>query len=157
MTDKIKKAQANYEMWHQKDPKRVTRQKRSLPEKMCKVGKAREILYRSAKWEPKNHEYIHDFDSHPSVYCEYALGDEEATHATSTLLGSITSVPLTHLGECIELVIETNDGEEYVFPLSGKPKLCATVDKKSVVILDRAGIIVVRGGKMVVESRGIVH
>lgn len=155
MTDKIKKAQANYEMWHQKDPKRVTRQKRSLPEKMFRVGKVKEILYRSAKWETKNHDYIHSGCT-ASAYCESAIGSEKATHSTATLIGSVTSVPLTHLGECLELVLELNDGEEYVYPLSGKPKLCSTVDGKAFVVLDRGGIIVARGGKMRITSRGIV-
>lgn len=156
MSDKVKKAEKVYKEWHQKNPRRVTKQKRTLPEKMCKVGTAKEILYRSAKWEDKNHDYIHG-PMTSSVYCEYALGDEQATHATATLIGSVSTVPLTHLGECLEFTIELNDGTEHTFALSGKPMLCSTVDKKAIVILDRGGIIVARGGKMRVDSRGIIN
>jgi hypothetical protein len=155
MSDKVKKAEKVYKEWHQKDPKRVTKKTRSLSEKMFKVGKAKEILYSSAKWEAKNHSYVHGPMS-SFVYCEYAFGDEKASHNTSSLIGSIETVPLTHLGEVLEFTIELNDGTEHTFALSGKPMLCSTVDKKAIVILDRGGIIVARGGTMRVDSRGII-
>ncbi len=161
MSDKVKKAEKVYKEWHQRDPRRVTRRKKSIPEVFYCVGTAKEILYKSNKWESKlrvMHDYIHTFDSSPNVYLESAMADSDSEVVAERLLGpDLDTIPLTQLGTTLELTIELESGEEHTLSLTGNPVLCATPDCKSVVILDRRGLIVVRGGKMVVESRGIVH
>lgn len=156
MSDRVNKAEKVYKEWHQKDPKRVTKKSRHVPDTMYKIGKAKEILYQSAKWEKKNFTYIHG-PMTSTVYWEKCLEDDDPEHATKTLVGgSLDTIPLTHLGEVLEFTVEDNEGEEYSMPLSGKPMLCSTVDKKAIVILDSGGLIIARGGSMRVDSRGII-
>jgi hypothetical protein len=156
MTDKVKKAESVYKEWHQKDPRRVTKKKRNIPDTLFKIGKAKEILYESKKWEKKNFTYVHSPMTSTAFY-EHCFEDDDKEVSTAKLMGgSLDSIPLTHLGEVLEFTVELNDGEEYSMPLHGKPMLCSTVDKKAIVILDSKGIIVCRGGTMRVDSRGII-
>lgn len=146
---KLAKAVSNYEMWHQRRAKKITKASFSFPGHVSKIGRAIEILYRSDKFETdgKFYDYSHTFDSRPFVYGQDGSSDEDAVSGE-------LSLPL--LGTVKWLLIKTASGEETLTFPRGTILSCSS-DRKTVIILNKGDPLFVRGGKMVVTKRGIVN
>lgn len=155
-----------YRMWHQKEPngtKRVN-PRCDWDEKLVCVGKAHHIVYRSGKWEKgnKKNDYIHHFDSKPSVYMredavENGKGGKTVESLFSGLKNADGQAEVAELASLLSFAIDdgTQDGHE--FRLHTGAKVYGGVDKKTVLIIDPVyGPIVIKGGKMYFDERGIV-
>ncbi len=160
----MSKGERNYKMWHAKEPNKVVRKKvRALNEKYaCPVGTGVQILYKSAKWETKNFEYVHDFGTPKVYFLESQTRAGEAVGKKRTVNGLVcaktkSSAPeMALLGTVDELTYKDNTGE--IVSISGirGAKLLGCPDNKGLLILSKRGPIFIRGGKMRVTARGIV-
>lgn len=155
-----------YRMWHQKEPRHATTKRAGVDwedELVC-VGKAHHIVYRSAKWEKgnKTNDYIHHFDSKPSVYMKPGVvEDAGATKSVKKLFGALANpdgkAEVAELARPLSFALDdgTTDGHE--IPIHAGAKVYGGVDKKTVLIIDpKWGPIVIKGGKMYFDERGIV-
>lgn len=153
-----------FEMWHQKEPTgaQVKRVLSDMDQIMVPVGKAHEIVYRSGKWEKgrKTNDYVHAFDSHPTVYMleKFAPESQAAGKAASSLLraaqGADGRFVVAELA--VPLTLSINGGDE--IDIHNGSKVYGAVDKHTVLICDpHWKLIVIRGGRMHFDERGIVY
>ena len=163
-----KRAEDLFREWHDKEPRQYLRRNEPLldHEKFCCIGRGVNILYESDKWEKdgEDYPYIHDFESRPGIWvvAEHCTPQEciGKPIKTTTLLGIRSpkeALHVTQLATAKELVVEGKDGEKFELEMgkNGSP-MYATLDKKALLISTSKGPVVVRGGKMVITSRGIV-
>lgn len=162
-----KKAEDIYIGWHEKNPKKFETKKVSLLDEpyFCAIGHAVEITYKSDKWEEDGnwHLYVHDFTSRPKVYLpeRHVSEDEQLGRPvkTKSLLGSKAlknQLQVAFLATAVEFTLKDKDGENLELKLGRGAKMYSTPDAKSLLILTKAGPVIVRGGEMRVTSRGIV-
>lgn len=162
------KAAKLYKMWHQKEPDSAYVQTFAFPEYICAVGRAHTIAYLSDKWMPNGNgrEYEHYFDTHPTVYapmdCSLFQPTADVVETASILRADIDGdVQLPLLALVLEFIVIQPDHRKknFVFK-THQPVLCSTHDAKGLVIFaqDRGRMIplFVRGGKMYVNSHGII-
>lgn len=162
-----KRAAATYRMWSKKPLDESMEVETDFPTRMQRIGFASSILYASDKWEAKDDlvDYLHDFDSSPAVF----IGDAQASGlehdhemATRTLMGpgvprmrADVDLALPLLGFVKELIIHRS-GPDLCWRFSDPPCMACSPDKKTLVILSADhGPILIRGGAMHVEGRGI--
>jgi hypothetical protein len=163
-----KRAEELFREWHDKEPRKFLRRNEPLldSERFCCIGRGVNVLYESDKWERdgESFPYIHDFESRPGVWVaeKHCLPSERIGKPvkTSTLLGLRGSKDALHVAQLAiakELVVENKDGEKFELELGKKGSpMYSTLDKKALLISTTKGPIIVRGGKMIVTSRGIV-
>ena len=163
-----KSAEDVYRMWHQKEPHRsfTVRAGCSGDDGMVCVGKAHNIVYRSGKWENgrKTNDYIHHFDSKPAVYfLEKKLPADARGNPTKTvddLLSSATNgdgkVEVAELAVPLSFGLDDGDDGSDIKIHRGA-KVYGAVDQKTVIIYDpHWKLIVIKGGQMYFDERGIV-
>jgi hypothetical protein len=155
-----------YRMWHQKEPRHATKKRAGVDwedELVC-VGKAHNIVYRSGKWEKgnKTNDYIHHFDSKPSVYMKPGVvEDAGASKSVKALFGPLRNpdgqAEVAELAKPISFALDDGSQDGYEIAIHTGAKVYGGVDKKTVLIIDPVwGPIVIKGGKMYFDERGIV-
>ncbi len=152
------KPESVYKMWHQKDVRRVNTRSFEFPEEVFLMGRAENIDYASDKWERDNdfYPYGHYFDSHPFVYGTRGNGRGKDTRSLLQVddLNGEWDMPV--LAYCTQLVYDDN-GQMRKLRFSGRVTLTCSNDRKTLVVLSNARPVFIRGGKMIVTDRGIVH
>ena len=164
-----KNAEEVFQMWHRKEPRNRFTVSGGCNEDdgMLCIGKAHNIVYRSGKWEKgrKTNDYIHHFDSHPSVYMlEKKLPAESRGVANKTvgqlLSGAINADGQVEVAElAVPLSFGLDDGEDGAdIEINRGAKVYGCVDQKTVIIHDpKWKLIVIKGGRMYFDERGIVY
>lgn len=154
------RAVEQYESFHQLPPKEVgTFNGLVLPSECVVVGEAKDILYRSDKWENKSHDYIHDHK--PGV--KVGRFDMDTRHAGTVVPRFIFGVTtLYRLGVCLGLSYCNFDGE----PMEARvkrpyPELYSVPSGKALLIIDTSGsrarlCLALWGGRLDVRDVGIV-
>lgn len=166
------KAEKVFEMWHKKSPNRVGALKLGCDEKdiMVCVGKAHNIVYRSGKWESgrKTNDYVHHFDSKPSVYMlGFVLESQGADvpsrkeKAVEQLLAKARNADgqfaVAELATPLSFGLDDGTTEGDDIDISSGARVYGAVDQKTVIIVDpKWKLIVIRGGQMYFDERGIV-
>jgi hypothetical protein len=155
-----------YAMWHQKEPKRLSRVKLQCnwEDELVRVGKAFSIVYRSGKWEKgnKSNDYIHHFDSKPSVYMLPGSTEHDGSaKSVQQLFGPLQNpdgqAEVAELATPLSFALDDGTSEGAEMKLHRGAKVYGGVDKKTVLIVDPVwGPIVIKGGKMYFDERGIV-
>jgi hypothetical protein len=158
-----------YRMWHRKEPhnKFVVSAGCSDDDGMLCIGKAYDIVYRSGKWESgrKTNDYIHHFDSKPSVYMlekKLPAGARGAADKTvgELLAGAINDDGQVEVAElAVPLSFGLDDGDEGSdIKINRGAKVYGCVDQKTVIIHDpQWKLVVIKGGRMHFDERGIVY
>jgi hypothetical protein len=158
-----------FEMWHRKEPRNkfVVSGGCAEDDDMVCIGRAHNIVYRSGKWEAgrKTNDYIHHFDSKPGVYMLAKKLPADARSAASKTVGQLLSGAIGEGGrvEVAELAVPLSfgiddgaDGEDIEIHKGAKVYGC--VDQKTVIIHDpKWQLIVIKGGRMYFDERGIVY
>ncbi len=159
--DKLSKAEQVWTMWHQKDePRQLVEAEWDFPDFVFHAGQADTIVYSSDKWEDDGdfHDYVHDFDSRPSVYAYAGDGNERSVARLLGVRDLSGDMPLTVLAIVKEFIYTPLGHPRQCVRFADPPLLCTTNDKKTLVILsEERGAIFVRGGTMHVTERGIVN
>lgn len=165
------RAEKVYEMWHQKEPHniQIRRPGVDLHDTMVCIGHAHNIVYRSGKWEQgrKTNDYVHHFDSKPKVWMlERVLSDEDYQASTGDKsVADLVRSSLNADGQCavadlatpISFGLDDGTSEGEDITIHSGARVYGAVDKKTVIIFDPTWkIIVIRGGKMTFDERGIV-
>lgn len=164
-----KDAEDVYRMWHKKEPhnKFVISGGCNENDGMLCVGKAHNIIYRSGKWEKgrKTNDYIHHFDSKPSVYMLTKKLPADTRSNPDTTVGKLVSGAVNPDGqvEVAELAVplsfgidDGDDGED--IQINNGAKVYGCVDQKTVIIHDpKWKLIIIKGGRMYFDERGIVY
>ncbi len=168
------RAERVYEMWHKRQAKHtaVIRPGCDESDVMVCVGNAFDIVYASNKWErnaSKVNSYIHVFDSKPKVYMLAHLAGQLVDNGprdnpgktVGSLLGRVRNrdgqfaVAELARPESFSLDNGTDEGDEVA--IHGGSKVYGAVDKRTVLITDPVWkLVVIRGGKMTFDERGIV-
>ena len=166
-----KKAKKHYKLWHQKPPDSYKVSTYKFPKQVTRLGRAKNILYFSDKWEEdgKGFEYTHDFTSKPDVYASPGLVDAlgiaienpKGVNVQRALKCSPDGdIPLGFMALALEMTLDA-DGEEVTIPLkSDGASVWCLPDRKGVLIFvgeSRPECLIIRGGSMVVTERGIVR
>lgn len=164
-----KNAEEVFEMWHRKEPRNRFTVSGGCNEDdgMLCIGKAHNIIYRSGKWEKgrKTNDYIHHFDSRPSVYMLEKKLPADARGAADKTVGQLLSSAVNEDGqvEVAELAVplsfgldDGDDGSD--IQIHNGAKVYGCVDQKTVIIHDpKWKLIVIKGGRMHFDERGIVY
>lgn len=168
------RAERVYKMWHQKDPHNAFTLKTGCrdDDAMVCVGRAHNIVYRSGKWEKgrKTNDYIHHFDSKPKVWMVARIveagstpGDQigGAEKAVGDLMRALQNgdgrYEVAELAAPISLGLDDGTTEGNDIKIHAGSKVYGGVDRKTVIIFDpHWKLIVIKGGKMHFDERGIV-
>ncbi len=162
------KAEKVFTMWHQKSPNNVEIFRPGVDgqDEMCCVGRAHNIVYRSGKWEKrKKNDYIHHFDSKPKVWMLRHLVEDGmacgASKDVETLLRRSKNADgqyaVANLATPLSFGLDdgTDEGSDIVIHTGSK--VYGAVDQKTVIIRDpHWKLIVIQGGQMYFDERGIV-
>lgn len=153
------RARRVFKMWHQREPEHEYPDSANFPHEMACIGRAREILYTSNKWQSDlNHfeDYIHECDGGAKVYAARRAGGF-STAGLLNVPNLKTRVQLIELAYIVELTIDDENGKVQNIGFNDA-LLCSLTDKRTLVILRKSGgPIVVKGSKMRVTARGLVH
>lgn len=165
------KAEKTFEMWHKKEPRNVTVMDTGCDggDVMVCVGNAFDIVYRSGKWEKgnKTNDYVHTFDSKPKVWMLSRLAGEvpgareNPSKTVSQLLSRAKNADgqfaVADLAKPLSFGLDDGTDEGSEIKISSGARLYGAVDKKTVIIMDpRWKLIVISGGQMHFDERGIV-
>lgn len=139
------------------EPKRVASFGKSfkIPRKVQKLGPAKEVAYRSGKWNEGPHDYIHDHGKGVNVYIPDSYGDYEVP----SKFYSVKALSL--IGKA--LMVSFYDKEEDAtvtgeYPENSSAKLYTTPDGKCLLIVNRGRVeVMIWGGNLSVTWRGIVN
>lgn len=163
----MSRAEDTFRLWHSKDPRKEFRRRvKYLDGDFARIGLASEIQYRSDKWERDgdHYPYVHDFGRSVGVYVPAsAVSDEDIIGALNSghrllgIRGRGNTAEVAQLGTCEELVFRDASNEEVVLAFPKGTLLLSSPDRKALIIVDKSRPIIVRGGKMSVQSRGIVN
>lgn len=163
------RAEAVFEMWHKKNPRRVSTMRLGCDsdENMVCVGRAYDITYRSGKWEKgrKTNDYVHTFDSKPKVWMLKNVAEGRLPGGEQKTVGKLLSGLCNEHGQyevadlAAPLSFTLDDGKEGTeIAIHGGSRVYGGVDCKTLVIVDpHWQLIVVKGGKMYFDERGIVY
>lgn len=164
-----KDAEDVYRMWHRKEPRNrfVVSGGCSEDDGMLCVGQAHNIVYRSGKWEKgrKTNDYIHHFDSKPSVYMLTKKLPASARSNPDKTVGDLVSGAINENGQVEVAELATplsfglDDGEDGAdIQINRGAKVYGCVDQKTVIIHDpKWKLIIIKGGRMHFDERGIVY
>jgi hypothetical protein len=149
---RVAEALALYRTFNARQPDFVTALDVEFPRELARVGRARQILYRSDKWRSDGVAtyYVHPYES--EVDC---LVRPEGTLERVVVRAWPTEA--VQLGECIEVAAEAQDGGfRSVKPPAGT-LLCATPDGRSLLFVHpRHGILgALTGGRQRITDRGV--
>jgi hypothetical protein len=163
------KAEKVFKLWHKKNPNNVSilRPGCDGDDEMVCVGNAHNIVYRSGKWEKgrKTNDYVHHFDSKPKVWMLKHLVDagmaSSGERTVESLLRAAKNADgqfaVAELATPISFGLDDGTSEGTDIAIHTGSRVYGAVDKKTVIITDpHWGLIVVRGGKMHFDERGIV-
>lgn len=157
----LDKAVENYQDFHQYTPREIgTFVGLVIPEHVVVVGEAEQTLYRSDKWENKNHEYFHDHDPGVNVGRTDAEREDGTVVNLPRFIKDATA--LSMLGQCIGFsYIDNLTGEVVEAKVPAGHELYEVPNRRALLVIDVSGrTAVVKailwGGKMVVTDRGIV-
>lgn len=168
MTRDIEHGRKTWREWHKKDN---PRKEFSVVEKLLDeeffvpIGRAEEILYSSDKWERDgdHHDYVHEFESHPKVYIpeSHASEDERIGRPakTTTVLGLRTRperLVVPQLARVQSMSYVDKEGDLVEIRVGRHAIMGSSPDRKTLIILAKNGPVLVRGGQMRIEARGIV-
>jgi len=159
----IQKAVDDYHSWHQKDPDKVlVADGVKLPESLYAVGRSRELEYASDKWEDDGARYLygHDSDSGPTVYCAKKYpwaGKSTSTAALLAVRNLEEPITLPILGVATYIIYDDTRNRSHKLVFQDEAVMCGALDRAAVVILTNAGPVVIRGGKLSISWRGIIH
>ena len=141
--------------FHKLEPKQCGEFSQSLviPPQLYLAGPGKWITYRAAKWENKNHDYIHEFEKGVKVCVTARKGPP--TVVPRTIRGSTT---LVKLGKCLGFCFVDRDGNDVEAKVSRPPELYTTTSGRALLVVEdkRKLLAVIWGGKLAVEARGIV-
>lgn len=165
------RAEKVFEMWHKKEPRRagVLDTGCDGTDRMVCVGQANDIVYVSGKWEKgrKTNAYCHTFDSKPKVWMlahlvEPLTNPGSPGRDVESLLKSARNADgqfaVAELARPESFSLGGEGGEAEEIAIHSGAKLYGAVDKKTVIITDpHWRLIVVKGGKMHFDERGIVR
>ena len=165
-----RRAERVYKMWHQKDPHNAFTLKTGCrdDDAMVCVGHAHNIVYRSGKWEKgrKTNDYIHHFDSKPKVWMvAHLVGSEDQVGTAEKDVGTLMRAlqngdgryEVAELAAPISLGLDDGTTEGSDIKIHAGSKVYGGVDRKTVIIFDpHWKLIVIKGGKMHFDERGIV-
>lgn len=166
------RAEKVYQMWHQKEPHNISvkRPGVDMGDVMLCVGHAHNIVYRSGKWEAgrKTNDYVHHFDSKPKVWMlERVLSDEDLAdvRGAAKTVDDLFRASLNADGQCavadlaapISFGLDDGTSEGIDISIHSGARVYGAVDRKTVIIFDPIWkIVVVKGGRMTFDERGIV-
>lgn len=161
------KAEKVFEMWHKKPAKnsRVERPRVNDGDMMVCVGNACDIVYRSGKWEKgtKTNDYIHKFDSKPKVWMlASVVPEDEVRSNASKTVGELLKSARNADGQyaCADLATPISlsvDSEDNEIKISSGARVLGAIDRKTIIILDpKLKLVVIRGGEMHFDERGII-
>lgn len=131
-----------------------------IPAYLYEVGKAVHVLYRSDKWEIKEHDYIHDHD--PGVHVCMPSDDEfEGKRvAVPDFIRQVETIYL--LGKCLGFRFQPHEGPEIdAEGRSPYPELYAVPSGKALLVIEthkaKAKLVAAMwGGRLDIRSEGIV-
>jgi len=164
------------EMWHKKPPRNVGVIDTGCDgdDEMCCVGTAHDIVYRSSKWEKgrKTNDYVHHFGS-PKVWMLRHLVEDglpfRGEKTVEQLLRPIfrtrnevifkeqNKAVLADLAAPLSFCLKdgTTEGDEVAIHTGSR--VYGAIDQRTIVIVDpHWQLIVIRGGEMSFDERGIV-
>lgn len=161
----MKRAIQMYETFHSYEPRRIGRFPRafSIPDEVTLAGDALYVLYRSGKVDPatgrkpsKPVDYIHKHDAGVKIY----RPDLEAGRPRAVPQWILRNEALVLLGDCLGFAYRDRSGEEIeAQPDGAYPELYTVPNGKALLVIEgkRSVVAMLWGGKLGVESRGIVH
>lgn len=163
------RAEATYTMWHKKDPNHVIviDTKCDSDDNMVCVGRAHDIVYRSGKWEKgrKTNDYVHTFDSKPRVYMlDHVASDGFKTsggRSVESLLSKARNsdglFAVAELALPLSFTLDDGTTEGVDIAIHAGSRVYGAIDKKTIIISDPSWkLVIIRGGKMHFDERGIV-
>lgn len=168
------KAAEMYRMWHQKHPDGFGAAEYDEPSRFQQLGHVVHGSYYSDKWEEdgRGYLYVHDFTSKPALYGDEVMaecvikGDRKRGKAvfkpSADVLRCDLQEPVVLAFMCMFKTLTVMDGTTKVdvdLTAENAPAFCLP-DKKGILVFvgtDEPACLVIRGGKMVVTDRGIVH
>lgn len=162
-----KRAEKTYAMWHQKEPQHIDVKRNGVDwgDEMVCIGHAFDIVYRSGKWEhgKKTNDYVHTFDSKPKVWMLAKFFDDDmgAIKTVSQLCASCCNrdgqFSCADLARPISFGLDDGSDGESALKINSGARVYGGVDHKTIVIHDpKWKIIVVKGGQMHFDERGII-
>lgn len=166
------KAEKVFETWHKKPARNVSIFRPGVDgdDNMICIGCANDVTYRSGKWQKgrKTEDYCHTFDSKPKVWMLAHLvepglkrnGSESGCKSVESLLAKTRNADgqfaVADLASPLSFTVDGEDGPEEIAIHAGA-RVYGGVDQKTIIIADpHWKLIVVRGGKMHFDERGIV-
>lgn len=153
------KAMKKYLEFHKLDPKDIgTFASLTIPSRFYYVGEATHVMYRSDKWENKQHNYIHEHDANVKCVRSDARGVGIPIEVPSYIQNAKT---LYRLGECLGFAYMTEDGEVKAKCSRPYPELYAIPSGRAILVVDTVGsraklVAIMFGGKLNVRDVGIV-
>lgn len=148
---KIAKAAELYQTFTEFTPKHVETSRASIPATVACLGTMKSIFYASNKWEGKVNYYKHDHDAGVHVY------RPGGARVTPSWLQKQEA--LARLGRCIGFIYVDAHGDEREMKAVGCD-LYATPNGKALALIDKKSLrleLLIWGGRLKVEDRGIVH
>jgi hypothetical protein len=168
--DDVEDAIAMWETFHQRDWNKVGEfyPRMKLPERLVVLGKAEHVMYRSNKREPESGripkrplDYIHEHDENVRIAVPFSsklkLADQRKAVALPRVLSSATT--FARLGFCLGFAYSHRGEVLEVEARRPLPELYAIASGKALLVIqDKCKIeAIIWGGRLDVESRGIVH
>jgi len=163
------RAEEVFEMWHKKNPRNVSSIRPGCDgdDEMVCVGRAHNIVYRSGKWEKgrKTNDYIHHFDSKPKVWMlrhlvedgMQASGSKSADDLLRRAHNADGQVAVADLANPLSFGLDDGTDEGTEVAIHNGSRVYGAIDQKTVIICDpHWKLIVIQGGKMTFDERGIV-
>lgn len=156
-------ATRKYREFHQRTPKRVGafRARFAIPDKICRVGAAKHVLYRSDKLNPETGkdegviDYIHDHGRGVHVY-RADCKDGELVDVPARVRDA---TDLVLLGSCMGFAYVDGDGHTIEAKTKRPlPELYTIPSGRALLVVEgkRRVVAMMWGGKLGVERRGIV-
>lgn len=162
------KAEKVYEMWHKKEPHNVSTLRAGVLDSdvMVAVGKAHNIVYRSGKWEKgrKTNDYVHHFDSKPKVWMLASVLGDDAMGAEKTVGELLAKArnregrfAVADLATPLSFGLDDGTSDGMDIAISAGSRVYGAVDQRTVIIYDpKWKLIIIKGGEMYFDERGIV-
>jgi hypothetical protein len=165
------RAEEVFEMWHKKQPKQAGVMRLGVDgnDAMVCIGNANDIVYKSGKWEKgrKTNMYVHVFDSKPKVWMLQHIVEpglkRNGAHGEKTVESLLRKTKnadgqfaVADLAAPVSLSVDGEDGPEEIAIHTGS-RVYGAIDQRTVIIVDpHWKLIVIKGGEMHFDERGIV-
>ena len=131
-----------------------------VPPKLMYIGEAMHVIYRSDKWEAKQHDYIHEHEAGVKVYVpEKSFIDQGDLVDTPSWLREVEGIYL--IGICLGFRYKNLDGKKLDAESRPRPELYAIPDGRALLVISVKGPKAVLeaaiwGGNLDVRAEGIV-